>query len=121
MTASVADEKRAIPPPNKYNPHKDMYTEAIEKNPSRVYSKNQSILDTKPKPTPAPGGQLNDKTIDATRPRSASVVFNREKKEAYITKVTQKNKKQPAPNAYRVAEAFEKRASYPTFMCRKRM
>jgi hypothetical protein len=50
-------------------------------------------MDIKPKPTAAPGGVLNEKTIDVNRPRSAAIIFDKEKKETYITKYSSRVKK----------------------------
>jgi hypothetical protein len=93
ITTSIAAEKKSIPAPNQYKPHKDMSRECMERNPSKVYSLNKPIMDIKPKPTEAPGGVLNEKTIDVNRPRSAVIVFNKEKKETYITKYSSRVKK----------------------------
>ncbi len=89
----TAYEKSFIPGPNKYKPYKDLATESLERNPSRTHTTNEPIMSVKPKPTAAPGGACNDASLNANRPRSAVCLFNREKKETFIMKITRKVKK----------------------------
>ena len=85
---SIAFEKKAIPGPNKYDYFKGLAQVSKERNIPRL-RKSESAEGTirikkRQLVTPAPGGKLNDKTLDVNRKSTTMIKFSKAQNQTLI-------------------------------------
>lgn len=124
---SIAFEKKAIPASNKYNPKKSMSQISKERNVPRQSDKpdtsgcHPTIRITLSKfKTGAPGGKLNDHSIDYNRKRSTNVQFNKDKGRSFVQQKIEHAKKVPGVGQYETLSNLDKVHSCNPLMKRHR-
>ena len=100
--------KKFIPGSNKYNPKKDMATISRQRNmprandkPDTTGTKKTDRMNIPTLKTPAPGANLDDKKLNANRPRSTMIMFNKEKGKSFVQQTITESKKVPGPSHYK--------------------